>query len=259
MGLAVQTHHDVKGYYPPGRNRTDQRSVSWAFMTLPFLEAENVYKAYNPQERVDSDVNAPAFRTPIETYACPSRRPAAADRDFDNNDQPPLVAGAATLGDYAACAGINYMMGMINVSGPTDDGTQFETRPEPEIAGAIYSFSKVKDRWVTDGLSNTIVIGDKNKPVDRELANPEMADYEAGDTAFLPGDSPHTIFAQTKNGLADSNADADRVKFGSEHPGIVQFVYLDGHVTALETSIEAEVLDMLGAVGDGGILPPDAL
>ena len=27
-----------------------------------------------------------AMRTPIETYACPSRRKAAADRNFDNNE-----------------------------------------------------------------------------------------------------------------------------------------------------------------------------
>ena len=259
MGLAVQNHHDSKGFYPPGRNRTDQRSVSWAFMTLPYMEADTVFKAYVSTERVDDPQNAVAMRTPIETYACPSRRPAAADRDFDNDDQPPVVTAAASLGDYAACAGVNYMMGMIGSTEGADDGAKFDTRPESESAGAIYSFSKMKDRYVTDGLSNTIVIGDKNKPSNLEPANPELLHYEQGDTAFLPGDSPFTIFAETRNGLAASSNDKDRVKFGSEHPGIVQFVYLDGHVKALEVSIEAPVLNMLGAVGDGDVLPPEAL
>ena len=46
------------------------------------------------------------MRTPVETYACPSRRKAAADRNFDNNELPPVVLGKATLADYSANAGI---------------------------------------------------------------------------------------------------------------------------------------------------------
>ncbi|MBX3427618.1 MAG: DUF1559 domain-containing protein [Pirellulales bacterium] len=261
MGLAVQTHHDVKKTYPTGRNRTDQQAVSWSFLLLPFMEADSVFRSFVPTQRVDEMVNAPAMRNPIETFACPSRRVAAADRDFDNNDAPPAAdkRGVAALGDYAVCAGTNYMMGMLNSTSGRDDGVQFDTRPEPASSGAIYSFSKISAREVTDGLSNTIVIGDKNKPSQLELSNPEQLHYEQGDTAFLAGDTPHTIFAETRHGLAGSSADDDRVKFGSEHPGIVQFVFLDGHVKTLQTSIEATVLNMLGAIGDDGLIPGDAL
>ena len=53
------------------------------------------------------------MRTPIQVYACPSRRPATADRNFDNNDAPPLpdAIGVATLGDYAANAGRRWNTG----------------------------------------------------------------------------------------------------------------------------------------------------
>src|SRR5262245_42739528 len=37
LGLAVQLHHDAKKAYPPARNATDTKSVSWAFYSLPYL------------------------------------------------------------------------------------------------------------------------------------------------------------------------------------------------------------------------------
>jgi prepilin-type N-terminal cleavage/methylation domain-containing protein/prepilin-type processing-associated H-X9-DG protein len=258
VGLSLQTHHDAKKSYPAGRERTDQLGVSWAFSVLPFMEGGSIYSAFQKGVRVDDDANAFAMRTPVSTYACPSRRTAAADRDFDNNDQPPLKKAVAALGDYAACAGTDYRNGMIIL--PNGDGTtRVDQRPELAESGAMFSFSKTREQYVTDGLSNTIAVGDKHKPEVDNPKNPEMINYEEGDTAFLAGDSPTTIFAETQNGLATSKSDPSNVKFGSEHPGVVQFVFLDGHVKALRTSIEAHILTLLGCIGDDQIVPEDAV
>jgi hypothetical protein len=54
---------------------------------LPYLEENAIHAAYNKMLRVDDTNNARAMRTPIDVYACPSRRRAAADRNFDNDDQ----------------------------------------------------------------------------------------------------------------------------------------------------------------------------
>ena len=105
IGLAVQMYHDTKKQFPMGRNRNDQLAVSWAFYILPHLEESAVFDSFVRTARVDSAANARAMRTPIAVYACPSRRTAAADRNFDNNDNPPVVLAAAALGDYAANAG----------------------------------------------------------------------------------------------------------------------------------------------------------
>lgn len=261
LGLAVQNHHDTNRGYPTGRNRTDQFGISWAFQLLPFLEEETVYKSFEPGERVDANDNATAMRTPVQVFACPSRREAAADRDFDNNDQPAAaeVRGVAALGDYAACAGVNYMNGVIPGSGGADGTLRPDRRPNLAESGPIYSYSRIRDRNVTDGLSKTVCIGEKHKPQHPEVENPEMLDYAQGDTAIFAGDTPHTIFAETKEGLATGYEDPSRVKFGSEHAGIVQFVFLDGHVKGLNIDIGAGVLNMLGSIGDGGVLPDDVL
>ena len=88
IGLAIQSHHDAHKAFPMGRNQWDQKAVSWAFFLLPYLEETTLYNSWNPKMEVNDTSNDATMRTPIETYACPSRRQAAADRNFDNNDSP---------------------------------------------------------------------------------------------------------------------------------------------------------------------------
>jgi prepilin-type N-terminal cleavage/methylation domain-containing protein len=257
IGLAIQNHHDAKGAYPAGRERIDQFGVSWAFRLLPYMEAANVFTSLVPTKRVDDAANAAAMRTPIDAYACPSRRAPAADRDFDNNDADPAVRASAALGDYAACAGVDYRNGMT--SGPDATASYVNYRPEPAVSGAIFSFSKTKEQYVTDGLSNTIAIGEKHKPQNPTASAPDRLHYDQGDTAFLAGDTPHTIFAGTGAGMAAGAADPSHEKFGSEHGDIAQFVFLDGHVKSLPTSMDYKVLNLIGAIGDDQPLPDGAL
>ena len=260
IGLAVQTHHDVHQQYPMGRDKSDQFGVSWAYRLLPHLELNNVFQSFQKTIRVDDPVNSPAMRTPIETYACPSRRPAAADRDFDNDDEAPIVRTAAALGDYAACAGIDYMNGTtVTASSGGDNGVKVDARPDLSESGAIFSFSQTRAQYVTDGLSNTMCIGEKHKPQTPANANPDMLHYAQGDNAILAGDSPRTIFAGTGEGIATGPDDPSATKFGSEHNGLANFMFLDGHVQAINNDVDYQVLNLVGAIGDDQLIPEGAL
>ena len=156
IGLAVALHADAQKHFPSGRKTRDPLDVSWAFRLLPFLEQTQIFDARNPDTAVPcwDDSNKTAFRTPVDTYYCPSRRSPAADRNFDNNNSPP-VAGATDVaagGDYSACGGtyFNYA---------TEDGGL-----DPKRAGVIHTFSEVRPAQVTDGLSKTMVIGERHIP-----------------------------------------------------------------------------------------------
>jgi len=226
LGLAVQTYHDAKGHFPTGRNSKGPIGVSWAFEILPQLELQNVYDAYVAKERVDSQANARAMRTPIGVYACPSRRPAAADRDFDNDDAPSQVQGVATAGDYAANAGLEEDMGM--------EGNDFRNGDvDLSLAGPMYSGSRIKARQVTDGLSQTLAIGERHLP-------PPQADWSEGrihalqgDTCFLASDNLKTVLRGTEDGLAEGPQNPSTDIFGSLHPSVTLFAFLDGHVEGL--------------------------
>ena len=244
MGLAIQMHLDAKKCFPTGCNGTDSKSVSWAYYLLPYMEEGAVFEAYNASYRVDDPVNARAMRTPIEVYACPSRRRAAADRNFDNDGNAPLVLAAASLGDYAANAGSDEDMGL--------DPDQFINGSiNKELAGPIYAKSQLLARQVTDGFSNTLAIGERHlRPVPANTAS-EMEHYAIGDTAFLAGDHLDTIFAGTDEGLAADADDRHDHIFGSSHFSIVQFVFLDAHVEGIDKDIADEALMALSTYAGG--------
>jgi len=257
IGIGIQTHHDASQQFPMGRNRPDQRGVSWAYYLLPQLEEEPVYDAFVASSAVYLEINTAAMRTPIQVYACPSRRAAAADRDFDNDDNPQAAQylGVATLGDYAANAGHDMDTGMVS-------GAIAAKNIDLSIAGPIFSGSQINARRVIDGLSNTVAVGERHiRPADPSWAANRIH-YFQGDTAFLAGDSRQTVLAGTKNGLASGPDDATPVppgdgfdeRFGGPHPGVTLFAYLDGHVDAVLNSIEVETLMALSTIGGAEVI-----
>jgi prepilin-type N-terminal cleavage/methylation domain-containing protein/prepilin-type processing-associated H-X9-DG protein len=252
IGDAVQMHHDTRKAFPMGRNRFDQYAVSWAFFLLPYMEETAIYNSYDSKARVDDEANAATMRTPIETYACPSRRKPAADRNFDNNEAPPVVLGAATLADYSANAGISHMTGMVGSDASATSFGQFDRKD----AGPIFSGSRISARQIEDGLSKTLAVGERHLPPVPEGTPPEMEHLAIGDTASIPGDTPHTTFRGTENGLADDPDDTDNTKFGSLHTGnLIQFVFLDGHVRGLRPDIALAILKALSTISGGEITP----
>jgi prepilin-type N-terminal cleavage/methylation domain-containing protein/prepilin-type processing-associated H-X9-DG protein len=252
MGLATHLHLDVLKRFPMGRNRTDQYAVSWAFYILPYMEEKAMYASHVDTVHADDVLNKQSMRTPVAMYACPTRRSAAADRNFDNNDSAPIVLAAAALGDYAANAGLRYDTGMT--SGETA-ATQFG-QYDATKAGPIFSGSKVTVRHVTDGLSHTIAIGERHIPPAPAGTASNMEHYAQGDTAFISGDQPRTIFAGAEGGIASGLGDPGLGKFRSWHPGVSQFLFLDGHVSAISNNIAAADLLAMCTIAGGEPIKP---
>jgi prepilin-type N-terminal cleavage/methylation domain-containing protein len=250
IGTAIQIYHDAKRQYPMGRNGRNQFTVSWAFFILPQIEEQSLYDAYDDTKRVDDPMNASTMRTPIDLYACPSRRRPAADRNFDDNRSPPAPdkRGVASLGDYAANAGIEE-----------DTGLELEDWVGPELiditdAGPIFTGSNISDRRVLDGLSKTLAVGEKHLPPIDPTWDEAMAHFEQGDTAFLAGDHVFSVLRCTEEGLAQGPDDPEVEKFGSPHPGITLFVFLDTHVEAIANDIEDDTLEGLSTIGGGEVV-----
>jgi prepilin-type N-terminal cleavage/methylation domain-containing protein len=256
IGLGLQMYHDQHKVFPKGRDRQDQFGVSWAFQLLPYIEETAVYQARDDSKRVDDTDNSRAMRVAISVYTCPSRRSAIADRNFDNDDSPPEVLGVATRGDYAANAGYNIATGMGAASSESD---AFDQDIDPTIAGPIFSGSRISIRRITDGTSNTLGIGERHIPPVPDGTAPEMEHYTVGDTAFLAGDRRESIFAGSEDGLAvsgqawrkpeDPSSGVANQMFGSDHPSVVQFAFMDGHVDALLVTIDESVLKALSTIG----------
>ncbi|MGI9292798.1 MAG: DUF1559 domain-containing protein [Pseudomonadales bacterium] len=250
MGLTLQTYHDTKRQFPSGRVKKDDKGVSWAFELLPYMEQRAIYDAWDPTASVFDVVNSLAMRTPVETFYCPSRRSPAADRDFDNNGNAPVVLAAAAGGDYAASAGEDH-----NFEAELDDDADVD---DPTlVAGVIHTFSKISARNVTDGLSNTLAIGERHIPLVQPDFDQNKLHHDQGDTAFFASDNPRTIFAEWD--IAKGPNDGSSDEFGSEHGQLVNFVFLDGHVASISRDIDEETFRRLCTYADGQIVSTEDL
>lgn len=253
QGLAVAMYHDTKGHYPPGRagsprfpEGTEQHAVSWAFYLLPFVEEQALSDAWAPTERCDDPANAVAMRTPVSTFYCPSRRPPAADRDFDNENAPSAAPASGAGGDFAANAGLSTRNGMESFGQAKFNGETF---------GPMYTNSAVPARRVIDGLSKTFCIGEKHLPPEPTDEPDGLKHAEQGDTAFFAGGNRHGAVRRSSAGFPDSREETYRGHFGSEHSQMAHFAFLDGSVRALQYDLDQEVFDSLAAVADEGFIP----
>ena len=249
LGVATQLHHNAKRDFPMGRNGADTKSVSWAFFVLPYMEQSAIYNSYKKTLDVFDDGNSMAMRTPVPTFFCPSRRPPAADRDFDNNDEPTTKPGVAAGGDYAANAGEEL----------DAEGDKYD----PANNGPIFTRSMINEKHVTDGLSNTLGLGEKY--ITELVAEDETPPAEGrehayrGDSAIFAGDSRDTVIRGTDDGFPQGVPDDDdNERFGSEHGQQTHFVLLDGSVRLVSFSLDEHVYEALGNIGDDEAIPAGA-
>ena len=245
-GWRCRTYHDSQKSFPMGRNRSDQFGVSWAFRILPQIEELAVYASFDKTQRVDDQANDKAMRTPIDVYACPSRRKAAADRNFDNNDQPAAGDGRGVA--WATTPPMRDTNSSTGMQNATPDDTFSSDAVDTSIAGPIYSGSRINARRVTDGLSSTLAVGERHIPPVPEDTAPEMEQYATATRPSWPATCRGQFSMAARLGLATGQDDPSDDKFGGPHPGVTMFVYLDGHVDGLANDTEVETLKALSTI-----------
>ena len=102
---------------------------------------------------------------------------------------------------------------------------------------------------ILDGLSNTLLAGEKHVPV---------GGFGAGwlDCSLYDGDNPtgSTRSGGPKYPLAQSPRDTGW-RFGSYHPQVCQFCFADGAVRPLPVTISPVTLGLLADRGDGQAIP----
>jgi prepilin-type N-terminal cleavage/methylation domain-containing protein/prepilin-type processing-associated H-X9-DG protein len=228
IGLAFHNHHDQLQFFPSGGwdwwytptyvNGNplvgEFQQAGWGFQLLPYLEQDNVWKA-GPVVAVGA---------PVKTFFCPSRRGPQTVVFTDpayNGGTPTTTA----LCDYAAA---NWEeTGIVRYRYPT----------------------RMAD--ITDGTSNTLLVGDKR--LNRaKLGQPQADD----DTGYASGFDADVSRMTTRPPAPDYNAptgDGD-MRFGSSHTGVFNAVFADGSVHSLSYSISPDTFRLLGDKADGQVI-----
>jgi len=227
IGLAFHNHHDLHLFFPTGGWDWDtpptyvdgnpevgaDQQAGWGFQILPFIEAATVWGS-GPQVAVS---------TPNRVFFCPTRRgpQTFVTADFYN---PPITGTTITnaMCDYAAS----------NI-----DGT-----------GVVKRFDPHRIRDITDGASNTLLVGDKR--LNRGLLGQAQDDDNEGYTVGWNEDTMRRTAEGPQPDYSDSTGDGERL-FGSSHPGGISALLADGSVRVVAYQVDRQVFMNLGDISDG--------
>ncbi|MEW4452410.1 DUF1559 domain-containing protein [Bremerella sp. JC817] len=241
IGLAVHNFHDTFGELPPSRIKYEY--LGWSAVILPFMEQTSLYDQIDLKVRY-KDQTTVVQQASISGYVCPSRHSPGDQTtevqaiNVDNGAVWDYASVCGPSGDNSIIRQVGREKGMIVVA--KGDQNAYETQT---------NFASV-----TDGLSNTIMIGE------RHIHNDKLRNENTGhDGPILSGWAYTTMRAAgTDYPLAQHKRDnvggVEHLVFGSFHPGIVNFVMGDASVQSIQVNIDETNLGRLANREDGQVI-----
>jgi hypothetical protein len=294
-GLAIHNYHDTYNKLPPtafaGVNGC-QGEVSWMVFVLPYIEQQNAYNFWTAlPQGLSSRYGAyqvtavPARQAQPKMLLCPSRRsPLSVTSTVE--DRKPFTAAQYQIQDactdYAACGGGDDSAldeGLIRpATSSTLTGATSTTTPGYYMWSSASSFATA-----SDGLSNTVLIGEKHiRPADLTVntAASNWSDWGAYNNGALMGQvrmmgqqtrvvniaatgmsswvtgvsAANPLNLPLAQGPTDSSTPFYYLQFGSWHPGVCQFVFGDGSVHAISNTTNILTLTWLARPDDGMVI-----
>jgi len=273
LGLACHHHHDSHGFFPtngwgtgwtgdPDQGFGKSQPGSWLFSVLPFIEQQALYNTGggNPGWPVPIRKRLlllEPLKTPVGLAYCPSRRPPQAypvklwsGRNF-THDGSDLARN-----DYAGCSGSgSTIAGLVGAYFAPDYNAAptYQGWPSPDnFNGIMFIRSEVSERQITDGLSNTYMVGEKAINADAIQTNDGATVIDHGDDqGWLVGHNGDTVRSSGYAPLPDTPGVNPFENWGSSHPAVFHMMFADGSARAISFEIDLVTHASLGT-RDGG-------
>jgi len=271
IGLAFSLHHDAHNHFPtggwgwswigdPDRGFKERQPGGWTYNILPFVEQPDLHalgSGANPSAK--KAALATLFSTPLALFNCPSRRASIVYPKVVHPFNTDRVNTCAK-GDYAVCVGATVSAGAYpyscavfggpsNESAGDDPSFPWHTDLDTLLTGISYERSLIRASDVQDGMSNTIMVGEKYMNPDQYSTGLQPSDNGGLYTGFS---NDHSRSAGAALMQDQPGYDAvGECRFGSAHPSSSNFVFCDGSVHAVPYDIEMDVYHRLGNRHDG--------
>ena len=278
MGEACLAHEEAQGIFPTGGwgyfwvgdpdcGYGSQQPGGWVYNILPYAEQNALHDLGRyGSNSVKQQTILQLVASPLSFTNCPTRRrPALFPKTWNNGNDPVAYnSGGVTAPygflmartDYAACSGgggVQYGTGPRS-SSAADQAAYFGTRITTNFqtyAGISFEQSTIRKDDITDGLSQTVMLGEKYLGVNLYGTGLDGADNENQFVGFDNDIHRATseVPKQDRWGLGDGFG------FGSAHANASNFALCDGSVITISYFVDAETFRRLGTRSEG--LPVD--
>ena len=263
IGLAMMNYESTYGLFPAGYldnmniNPVDSSATSnpdpvtgwgWGALILPYLEQESLYKSISMSSIAMNNTSAAAIafrKTVIKGFLCPSD---------DTGINTFTISGT----------GGNFELAKSSYAGVNGQGELADFDSALGL-GMLLRGRGVRIAEVTDGLSNTIFIGERSSKSAKQAAGnlPGVCTWvgalPGGD---LDGESPALYIlgwtGDPANPATPNKPEPDGFyhaeTFSSKHSGGLNFLFGDGSVRFIPDSIDGQVWVNLGTRQGGEVI-----
>ncbi|MGC8640430.1 MAG: DUF1559 domain-containing protein [Isosphaeraceae bacterium] len=242
--------YDASG---PISSTPDARAVGWIVSILPYMEQTFLYQAFDPAYGANDPENQTMAMCRLNSLTCPAERPPGPSWFIG---AVPLKPGDGPFSSYAGCQN--------DTEAPIDVNNN----------GVFYLNSRVRVVEVSDGLSQTLFIGEviKSSPLGwvsgtratlRNTGQPlngldrKLAENASPGPPPLPSDLTGLEFERMITSGERKVTPTYVGGFGSRHPGGANFAFGDGSVRFVRQTIDPTVYQRLGNRADGEVIDSD--
>ena len=264
LALACLHHEQQLGFFPSGgwgnqwvgdstKGFGREQPGSWLFNVLPFIEQVTLRAIGNQLQGSARELAiAQQNQIVIPLINCPSRRPATTRHTVvDPYNSAPLQK--IVRSDYAASAGDSGNALMPNVFGPTPGqvaGYNWDLAMRG-LTGVCFVRSEVAAAGIPDGLSRTLLVGEKNVEPQHYDTGQALNDNQGAYTGFNWDNQ--RVARESQPPAPDAAGTGQRYypSFGSAHPEVWLAAFCDGHVESLSYSLGGALAGQLANREDG--------
>ena len=254
IGLALHNHHDslrvlppgfvsqVTGTWPGGSNDpTPESGPGWSLFAsiLPYLEQANVHSQIKFNLAITDPANAQARQTGIQVYVCPTDTaprliPITDSGNPPNDANTPVLITEAAVCSYAGALG----------------DRAYEELP---FTGVFHRNSAVLLAEITDGLSNTIGVGERTSrfsenswagvvPGQETVYSRSAKSYDPAKPSFRarPAITAALVHVRITSG-GPNNPNNSPGSFYSSHTNGAHFLNMDGSCRFLASTVAVPI------------------
>lgn len=280
VGTALLVLHDVHREFPqggwghewtgiPARGVGARQPGGWIYTLLPYIEQRPLWAL--GASGYEAEVNA-RLAQPLAMFNCSSRRPLnpwpiSTAFPYVRSPKPVGAPTALARGDYAINAGATIVRGFAGPASLAEgDDPKFSwpdmigspLKADSQFTGISHVHASTSMRRITDGTSNTYLVGEKYLEPSHYGTGESHGDNDSLYAGYCSDNHRFTelSLSPAQDGSIRIDDSFANYRFGSAHAGGVNLAKCDGSISTISFDISPEVHYRSGHAFDGDVQLP---